>query len=399
MTEDERENVNHNIRNINRTYATLVAEAKAKDNDDYNDNDYNHNHYNNNEQDTTEQTPVCVCTDGSGGKEAHPMLRRCGWAWVQLRGISQHAAEAGALPGARQSVPRSELFALIRALENPEMRTLPMHLYTDHQNWVRRFEQGKSDASARRRLQSHQDLWMRFWQAYDSRPATAKVGMWWVNAHVKSWLDMNPSLPPQAYEGNRLADLLADEAAAVAQLPAWIAKEVKEKEEMSQALQRRFVAITARIIDKFRWDPCKMKPRKVPQRYQLKDFVEAWQDSEHEPEQKGRRLHCTVCWARSTGSKTAWLKTTCTRSPGNEAAGGPHTSHTLQKLAQGTIFCNVCGVWATRRWDLIKQACVARVRSPFHGYALMRMQVGQQPVPPRGQHEDESSDGLVLVEG
>eukprot|EP00973_Karenia_brevis_P072872 10120207-Karenia_brevis.AAC.1 len=66
---------------------------------------------------------VQVYTDGLGGaRNADPRLRRCGWAWIvnssngdkAFSPVAYHG-EYGTMDG-KQTVPRAELTAVIRAL-------------------------------------------------------------------------------------------------------------------------------------------------------------------------------------------------------------------------------------------------------------------------------------------
>ena len=62
--------------------------------------------------------------DGSGGKRSgDERLRRCGWAAITADFSDSEAPEVtsgyfGPLPGPSQTVPRSELYAAVAALEN-----------------------------------------------------------------------------------------------------------------------------------------------------------------------------------------------------------------------------------------------------------------------------------------
>ena len=70
---------------------------------------------------TAGAVPACAVphlvfgTDGSGGAHSNrPELRRCGWSWAAIDPVSLRyvGGEWGPLPGALQSVPRAEHFAL-----------------------------------------------------------------------------------------------------------------------------------------------------------------------------------------------------------------------------------------------------------------------------------------------
>ena len=78
-----------------------------------------------------------VCTDGNGGYwSADGELRRCGWAAVMLDASGQPKDWkwiAGPLAGTVQTVPRSEIYAVLMVIEHAEG---DCHVWTDHENIV-----------------------------------------------------------------------------------------------------------------------------------------------------------------------------------------------------------------------------------------------------------------------
>ena len=52
-----------------------------------------------------------ICTDGSGGTNQRPLLRRGGWGWVQMHNGSAVDQDSGSLAGELLTVPRAELMA------------------------------------------------------------------------------------------------------------------------------------------------------------------------------------------------------------------------------------------------------------------------------------------------
>ena len=167
---------------------------------------------------------------------------------------------------------------------------------------------------------------------------------------------------------------------------------------MGTEVLQRFLAVGESILERFAWNASEVKPTKMPKQFRQAEFLAAWQATEHSVIQVGQRLHCQLCGGRSTGSRVAWLATPCTDKPGNTAAGGPHPTHQLRRTDAMVMYCGVCGVWAKTRRVLICKPCPGRLRSALHGYALMRMQCDQAPLPPRKvESMDSESDGLELV--
>ena len=170
-----------------------------------------------------------VCTDGSGGGAQSPRLRRCSWAVVQvpeepsmrhssLRRLRLNAktkvakdldhlewqAMSGMLPGASQTVARSELYALLQALRR---QGGDLHIWTDHrpllQVWKRIESKGLSNAGDMANL----DLWE---EVYDLRVQHRhwQLEFSWVNSHAECVLDISPDIAGVAYKGNDAADHL-----------------------------------------------------------------------------------------------------------------------------------------------------------------------------------------------
>eukprot|EP00969_Alexandrium_andersonii_P275219 12162916-Alexandrium_andersonii.AAC.1 len=80
---------------------------------------------------------------------SNPLLRRCGWAWVQVDLEARPVSEAfgwcghGGLEGPVQTVPRAEMVACIDALAYASGAGGDIVIYTDHANLVEGFSQGR----------------------------------------------------------------------------------------------------------------------------------------------------------------------------------------------------------------------------------------------------------------
>ena len=119
-------------------------------------------------------------TDGSGGHfGAFPVLRRCGFsvAVVECEG-SQASFVWGCfspLPGSRQSVPRSELYAILTVLRN--VVSGDVEIITDSKTCADSYSQGRDHC-----VQSvNADLWCEAWRHVGRLGA---VVVRWVKAHA-----------------------------------------------------------------------------------------------------------------------------------------------------------------------------------------------------------------------
>ena len=152
--------------------------------------------------------------DGSGGEfSSTTVLRRCGCAIVQVdeNGNRIHAVRFP-LPGAVQTVPRSEVYCLKWLVDNVEPLS-EIHYVTDNLNLSNTFAKGPCAGQ----LSSNADLyWDIFKTIYDK---ALKVTVSWMPSHLTK-SDEVPSFVTEAdLKGNAYADEEAGLAAKSACLP------------------------------------------------------------------------------------------------------------------------------------------------------------------------------------
>jgi len=102
--------------------------------------------------------------DGSGGEHtSSKRLRRCGWAVVHMVGEQPVGGMSGALPGVSQTVPRSELLALVQLLEDhgPEIARSGAGIVSDCAYVVTGAQYRLVSLVSATRPLANQDLWQR----------------------------------------------------------------------------------------------------------------------------------------------------------------------------------------------------------------------------------------------
>ena len=110
-------------------------------------------------------------SDGSGGgRSADPILRRCGWGFVGLDGLVPCFGMGGGLPGPRQTVPRSELYAVISLLRRrPENSTTRIGVDCKY------IVLGHSRSSETVALRDHADLWEEYHKIRTANNLTVNI--------------------------------------------------------------------------------------------------------------------------------------------------------------------------------------------------------------------------------
>ncbi len=166
-----------------------------------------------------------IYSDGSGGKfSSIPLLRRCGWGWIALSSnLELDFARCAPLGGLPQTVPRSELTALIDCLQFiPKGQDVDITLDA---KVVQRIAPTISQllrtncerASAHPALFSvNGDLWVDFLQALQAR--TGWTAFYWCKSHATSTQIWSGYISKKAFVGNTYADAFAGRAATLHQM-------------------------------------------------------------------------------------------------------------------------------------------------------------------------------------
>ena len=200
-------------------------------------------------------------TDGSGGKNSsRPEVRRAGWAWVAYH-ISSGAVAGcsfGPLPGAIQTVPRAELFALGELLRAAGMCTARVNVYTDHANAVVFAERGFTSKAGAANQDLLEDL------AHAAERINVKIRH--VSSHVaqKEMKGKNISdAPKEATSANEVADLLAQKGTEQHQVPEELGRRHELLDTYAGKVLLRGVAI-AKAAMKMPTDPARISVRPPP---------------------------------------------------------------------------------------------------------------------------------------
>ena len=259
------------------------------------------------------------------------------------------------LPGSPQTVPRSELFAvlaLVRLLSPDSI----CHVVSDSIITV-------NGIRSERRTGANSDLWSMLWKTVLSKRIHLTAE--WVKAHTlddPSLLKDYPTSPERAF-GNACADKLADRAALVADLSPEEYAPVKALYALVQQVQKRLIAILQHLVENF--PRCFSRPRLVRQPAPLLSSLVL--SSAHTPVCFSKSIQCITCLMRCVGSSArsfqGFLSSPCMGTPVELVAPSAvnfqprlmppalkifvagrclHPSHTI-RVWRGLYFCTSCG--------------------------------------------------------
>ena len=199
-----------------------------------------------------------IWTDGSGRCPRDARRRTCSWA-VQ-DGAGNWAR--GTLPGIQQTVFRSELYAIVIALERSQG---PVRIASDCQGVVNKARRLLAEASAIHPRQHHADLWARMLRAAADREVTidwvpSHLGEeavldgrishadWVGNAGVDEHADLAMSLHPDTGVRDERLQLLDDTVMGVLELGVAVYKHIKEERDRQETPRvPRRAALRARL--------------------------------------------------------------------------------------------------------------------------------------------------------
>ena len=169
-----------------------------------------------------------IFTDGSGIKNKHwKKLDRAGWGYAVMNGDVFVGGKYGPVQGQLQTVPRSELIAILKVLEDC---TLPVAIHTDHKNHVQSYKRGKGYCL--RWNAPHLDIWLKIWQEIDRLdPQEGELTLKWVKAHTSARRDESDDERAKRI-GNAKADSLAGSGRAMHDVPNGICKQVERDHKL-----------------------------------------------------------------------------------------------------------------------------------------------------------------------
>ena len=183
--------------------------------------------------------------DGSGGKfGAVPELRRCAFSVAYMKGVSFQWGVYAPLPGLKQDVPRSELFAFVFLASMLQVDAFA-HLVSDSAINVDMFLKGPKGLW---RTSENANLWEVLWRVLAPK---CVLRVYWVKSHSLDKFDLFQKYAPNVVHaiGNVCADTLAEFGAKVAAPPDEDVARVCSHFGVVRQAQRRLSAIlTASIV-------------------------------------------------------------------------------------------------------------------------------------------------------
>ena len=193
---------------------------------------------------------ITLYSDGTGGKHSScPVRRRCGWAWVQMQGGLQLSfARFSPLCGAPQTVPRSELSAVIDILffVPPDVELLIVVDAKYVSNIASSILRHGRSADQHRALWSDNgDLWSEFVRALRARTAPTEIV--WSKSHATALMLWSGFVARQHFVGNAFADSFADLGADRCQLSDAVLMGIDFVLGRAHNIRKRLIAVLHRI--------------------------------------------------------------------------------------------------------------------------------------------------------
>ena len=350
-------------------------------------------------------------TDGSGGEHGSiPILRRCGCGiatmTVRQEGdrliISRSWAVYFALPGSIQTVPRSELQAILVVLQNVEV-WLPVDIASDSLVNVALFLKGPRFT----RNAANPDLWQQVWEAVRLRTADTIVR--WIRSHTGPKEISAGEISELDSKGNEWADRMADRAAELAKVPELYAAPALARQAQVQQIQQRLVAVLMTHGKR-----ASTKPR-------AERAGRAECSSEGSPhclvEVSSQHWWCSECLAyspKTLAARKRWMSKCSGRlwvegkpsnlvpERANQVDKGFHLSHHLGSH-RGLFYCTACGAYGSQKARKLTSPC----GQPQPGtqpkqhwlYAVARIQKGLLPSGLRCWPEEQAPAAESTVVG
>ena len=249
--------------------------------------------------------PGFYYTDGSGGsRSSDTRARRCGCGIARVDVSSEPPTVLnwahGPLPGAKQSVPRAELYAILVLLRRlGPLEQAPAFVYTDSKYVFDKARVGPSP----RKASGNSDLWKAFWA--EMVRLRWRVCILKIRAHCDHMDLWSGRILPWHYFGNKVADVLAGEAAQNASLVHDVLASLGRVDALAWRVQKRLVAILLHLAaapgytaDEACAEPAPPAPPR-PKRPARRSRVEALQRLAalgHTLRKRNMRWQCTSCF-------------------------------------------------------------------------------------------------------
>ena len=272
----------------------------------------------------------------------------------------------GALPGAKQSAPRGELFSILVVVTHVAAGVV--HIYTDSQLNVDLYALGPEKCKA----SSNGDLWTELYDILATK--TLELHLHWVKGHANAEIAQQYNVSSVDMLGNYIADALARRGANDVAVLSDDAFSVKWHYSTAYKIQARATVILSHVGIRKAAAPVRAKPppRLTTSAYRLQ--------SQHTTVSMGRHLHCVQCNTTSPIGRQAivqWLSTPCQPDtellssfkaghsrPARLAVGKQlsighqhiHVSHDML-VYRGLMFCRKCGYYGIKRALRLTDPC------------------------------------------
>jgi ribonuclease HI len=284
---------------------------------------------------------VIVGSDGSGGAHgSDTRLRRVGWSWVALSadGITLGSVHGGISNELPQTVPRAELHAAIHFLRHVILSDgVQVELHIDNSYVVSSFHNLAAGWRPAART-THGDLWA---DLLEHARGLGYVVSGRVQVHkIKSHVTLSEALArghsKLAWQANRQADALADEAARMSAYTDGDIAVVCKLDAVAKLVVRRLIAVVRFVVAN----------RAPLARQERRSTVPLRRRVQEAGNRSGHMLHfsagvgCKSCrqHTRMRPALTGWVVQQCP---------GPGTQHGhCMRTIRGLSFCVVCGHWA-----------------------------------------------------
>ena len=344
-------------------------------------------------------------TDGSGGKySSYAIIRRCGIGIVYMSQCDHDYADPellcpevlflwgafSALPGNCQTVPRSELMAVLTVLQRIEDG--PTEVVTDCKVNVDAYAKGKTHC-----LDCvHADLWDAVWQILETRDI--QLTLRWCKGHAEEpEVMVRYQVPAWDVFGNLCADAMANRGAEKAEVSGQDGLTVLWHYSLVRRIQSRAIVVLTSVLEgrsaaaRRAKRPREVKPTKVAQIMQ----------SKHQITVNGCTLHCHRCHKSSPHEPKAraqWLASECVPNyslirsikigdtkpmevPKNQVVeigrSVVHHSHALA-IYRGIYFCTLCGYHGSAKLQMLVRECT-RMATPAARSRVRALRRGTLP--------------------
>ena len=290
---------------------------------------------------------ACICLDGSGGpgqSTTDPRIRRCAWSVVVVAATDAGAFQilgslVGNLVGAKQSVPRAELTALVKALQ---ATSGDLQLCTDAAYVLKTFRKCRQPSHFPK---CHWDLWSLVKLAQRSRCLTLHK--------IKSHLSESAFQAQYDRElwwmwaGNVRADSLASDRAA-ALFDSTVVTAQNWLDARTWKVQERLLEAVEWWITRPEFAPRKTLGCKSATKVQWFDKLGTLPlASPHSWKVHKKGLVCELCGLKLAPHLT-WealrplADSACEGLRYAQATSIVHSSHLLEGRGNGRIFCKLC---------------------------------------------------------